>query len=548
MADILEVLKSTFMEFISTTDYAMSYNQVRFFVFLLVFLSVYFLLFPKILKKIWILIGNIFFCIFSGWAGLVIMFGTAVVVYITSLLIELIYKKAEKNIEGLELSPKEKVTFMAKYKKRAKLLLWLAMIIILGIWIYVKVYKFKGVPSVVSFEQWTAGMGIIVPLGISYYTLSAVGYLADIYWRKAKATRNFLDLLVVMTYFPHIMQGPISKYDKLLKQMADIPKFDYVRVCEGLQLILWGIIKKIVIADRLIIYTQAVFGDLRSFGGVEVLIAVLFSGMQLYADFSGCMDIVMGVSQTMGIQLEANFRQPFFSKTASEFWTRWHMTLSAWTKAYIYLPIAMSPRFMKLIRNVKKNKMKWLSSFINSFVPLIAVWLFTGLWHGTGTDYVMWGMYWCALMTISKETSFICNKIGQLLHIDTTKNYFRYWQYIRTYIIFVVGKCFTAAGGIEGFFAIWKSMLSEHKLWVLIDDSLFTHGLDRKDFYIAVIGIVVILLIDLAHEKGAKIRKSIAEVPLPVRWSIYIAAIIAVVVFGWYGPGFDASSFAYGEY
>ena len=204
MADILQILKSTFFEFISTTDYAMSYNQVRFFIFLLVFLTVYFLLMHKTLKKVWILVGNIFFCIFSGWAGLVVVFGTAVIVYIISLLIELVYKKAEKDKEGLELSPKEKVAFMAKYKKRAKWLLWFALIFILGIWIYVKVCKFKGLPSVVSFEQWTSGMGIIVPLGISYYTLSAVGYLADNYCRKAKAVHNFLDLLVAMTYF-HIL-------------------------------------------------------------------------------------------------------------------------------------------------------------------------------------------------------------------------------------------------------------------------------------------------------------------------------------------------------
>ena len=294
-------------------------------------------------------------------------------------------------------------------------------------------------------------------------------------------------------------------------------------------------------------YTQAVFGNLPEYGGVEVVIAVLFSGIQLYADFSGCMDIVIGVSQIMGIQLESNFRQPFFSKTASEFWTRWHMTLSAWTKAYIYLPIAMSPNFMKLIKNLKKLKLKWLSSFINSFVPLIAVWLFTGLWHGTGTDYIMWGMYWCAMMTISNETSFIVDKLGKLLHIDTTKNYFRYWQYIRTYIIFVIGKCFTAAGGLTGFIAIWKSILSEHKLWVLFNESLFQHGLDRKDFYIAVVGIIVILLVDLAHEKGAKIREAIAEVPLPVRWCIYGSNYNCCCV--WYvWSGFDASSFAYGEY
>lgn len=545
---LLHRLWDLFTEMLSTTEYAMSYNQGRFLLFFIAFFGIFFLVKFKSIRKVWILLGNIFFCIFAGWTGLTIVFGTAVIVYITSLLMEGVYYKYEKAREGIDLKPKEQVAFLAKYKKKAKIFLWLSLILILGLWIYIKFGKFIGMPTVNSFSLMFSGKGIIVPLGISYYTLSAVGYLADVYWRKTKPVHNFLDLLVVMTYFPHIIQGPISKYDKLLKQISNIPKFDYDRVCFGLQRMLWGYIKKMVIADRLIVYTSAVFGNLDNFAGIEVLLAILFSGMQLYADFSGCMDIVIGASQVIGIQLEENFRQPFFSKTASEFWTRWHMTLSAWTKAYIYLPIAMSPRFMKLVKALRKKKLKWLSAFINSFVPLISVWIFTGLWHGTGTDYLMWGLYWCAMMTISNETSFIMKKIGNILHIDETKYYFRYWQYIRTYVIFVIGKCFTAAGGIAGFVTIFRRMFAEHRLWVLLDQSIFKHGLDRRDFYIAVVGIIVILLVDLAHEKGAKIREAIAAVPLPVRWSIYIAAIVVVSVLSIYGPGFDASGFAYGEY
>ncbi len=545
---LLQRLWDLFTEMLSTTEYAMSYNQIRFLVFLAVFFTVFFLVKFKPIRKVWILIGNIFFYILSGKAALFIILGTALIVYITSLLMGMVYKRYEKAKEGIELKPKEQVAFLGKYKRITKIFLWLALVLILGLWIYVKIGKFKGMPSVDSFKQWFTGMGIIVPLGISYYTLSAVGYLADIYWRKTKPTYNFLNLLVVMTYFPHIVQGPISKYDKLLKQINNIPKFDYTRVCFGLQRMLWGYIKKMVIADRLIIYTDAVFGNLANYAGVEVFLAVVFSGMQLYADFSGCMDIVIGASQVIGIEMEENFRQPFFAKSATEFWTRWHMTLSGWTKSYIYLPIAMSPKFMKLVRTLKKKKLKWLSSFINSFIPLVSVWIFTGLWHGTGVDYLMWGLYWCAMMTLSNETSFIMKKVGKVLRIDETKNYFRYWQYIRTYAIFVIGKCFTAAGGLAGFVAIWRSMFAEHRLWVLFDESLFTHGLDRRDFYIAVIGMLIMLLIDLAHEKGAKIREAIAAIPLPVRWCIYITAIVVVAVLAIYGPGFDASGFAYGEY
>lgn len=546
--EFLEKIKSLLSLVLTSTEYAMSYNQVRFIVFLGVFFVIYFLLANKVLRKYWILAGNFVFCLFSGWSGLVIVIGTAVIVYICSIFMGKIYEGYESEIDGKELKPKEKLEVLTKYKKKTRIFIWISLLLIIGLWVYVKIGKFVGMPSVVSFGDMFSGAGIIVPLGISYYTLSAVGYLLDIFWRKAKPEKNFINLLVAMTYFPHIVQGPISKYDKLLQQFSNIPKLDYTRVCNGLQLMLWGYLKKMVIADRLIVYTQAVFADLGSFGGIEVFLAVIMSGIQLYADFSGCMDIVIGIAEVMGIELDRNFRQPFFSKSASEFWTRWHMTLSAWTKSYIYLPIAMSPKFMKTVRNLKKKNKKWLSSFINSFVPLISVWLFTGLWHGTGTDYIMWGMYWCALMTISNETSGLVAKISDWLKIDRSKHYFRYWQYIRTYFIFSVGKCFTAAGGLAGFVLIFQRMFSSHKLWVLFDESLFTHGLDRKDFYIALVGILVILLVDWAHEAGIKIRQFIAEIPLPVRWVIYLTVIFIVIIYGVYGPGFDASGFAYGEY
>ena len=544
----VEIIRSSLEALLLSTSYAMSYNQIRFMLFLVGFLCVYFLIRHNSVKKVWILLGNIFFCIFSGWAGLVIVFGTAIIVYVCSLRMERIYEKHDKALKETTLKPKEKVAFLAPYKRKARAYLILALVAIIGIWVYVKIGKFMGMASVVSFSEWAEGLGIIVPLGMSYYTLSVVGYLLDVFWRKTKPVHNFLDILIAMTYFPHIVQGPISKYDKLLAQISNIPKFDYDRVCYGLQLMMWGYIKKMIIADRLIIYTQAIFGDIYCYGGVEVLLAVLLSGVQLYADFSGCMDIVSGISSAMCIELDTNFRQPFFSRDAAEFWTRWHMTLSAWTKAYIFLPIAMNPNFMKLVRNTKKKHGARLSSFINSFVPLISVWLFTGLWHGTGVDYIAWGLYWCAMMTISKETSFIWKKLIEVLHIDTDKNLYVFWQCFRTYLIFAIGKCFTAVDGLSGFVLIFKRMFSSHKLWVLFDNSLYNHGLERKDFYIAIIGLVVMLVVDILHERNVHIRKTIAGIPLPIRWIVYISAILLIMIFGIYGPGFNAKNFAYGAF
>lgn len=538
-------LKEALLFYFKTGTSGMSYNQLLFFVFLAIFLFVYFILGKSPLKKYWILIGNLFFWLWSGVGGIVIAVFTSVVTYIASRCIEKVYIGYEKDREGKELKPKEEVQFLASYKKKAAVYLYIAMAAIIGIWVFVKAGKFIGLPSVPSFTEMVRTKGIIVPLGISYYTLSAVGYLLDLYWRKAKPVHNYFNLLIVMTYFPHIIQGPISKYSKLLPQFDNIPKFDYNRLCRGLQLMLWGLVKKMIVADRLIIYTGEVFGNLDKHAGAEVFLAVILSGIQLYADFGGCMDIVMGISSAMGIELDRNFNQPFFSRTSSEFWTRWHMTLNAWTKEYIFLPIAMNPKFMKMVRTAKKKHGERLSSFLNSFVPLVTVWIFTGLWHGTGVDYLLWGLYWCLLMTISKETQAIRDKVTSKLRFDQAKWYRCFVQICCTYAMFVVGKCFTAANGLPGFIKIFQRMFADINIMGFFNGKAYKSGLDFPDFVVAFIFVLIMLAVDIAHEKKVNIREKIAGWILPARWFVYITAVILIVVFGMYGDEFVASDFIY---
>ena len=524
----------------------MEYNSALFFVFLFLFLCVYFVIRNPKIKKRWILVGNLGFYLWSGWAALAIVGATSAVIFWAAGRIGKVYRGFEEERQGL--SPKEQAALLGNYKKRAKKYLLGALTFTLGIWIFVKIGRLAGFEQVKTFGEVLKEKGIIVPLGISYYSLSAVGYILDVYWRKAKAERNFLDLFTAMTYFPHIVQGPISKYGDLLQQMKELPPFQYGRVCLGLQLMLWGYIKKMIVADRLVLYTSAVFGAPADFAGVEIFLAVILCVLQLYADFSGCMDIVRGISQAMGIELAENFRQPLFAGSAQEFWARWHITLGAWSKEYIYLPIAMNPRFARLTSRMKKGGKRWLSSFIKAFCPLLAVWLFTGLWHGTGIDYLVWGLYWCGLMTVSKEAKPLFDRLIKLLKIDTGTKAYGTFRALRTYLLFAAGRMFTAAGGLAGCALLWRRMFAQSRLWALFDGSLYAHGLDQKDFYIAAFGVILILFIDLLHERGVAVRERIGRQKLFVRWVFYYGALVSLLILGIYGPGFDAASFVYGAF
>ncbi len=281
---------------------------------------------------------------------------------------------------------------------------------------------------------------------------------------------------------------------------------------------------------------------------MEIGLAILLSAVQLYADFGGCMDIVRGISQVIGIELSLNFKQPFFATNVQAFWARWHITLGAFTKEYLYLPIVMHPKFSRWMKKLKKDNKVWLSSFLKAFCPLMAVWLFTGLWHGTGADYLVWGLYWCLLMTLSKEAKPITDKFLIALHINPKTKAYQCWSALRTGLLFAVGRTITITGSLAGCTVVWKQLFAEHRFWVLFDGSLYTHGLEWLHFIVAIVFMVAMLVVDVIHEKGIKIRALIAKQKLPLRWVVYYGAIIALIVFGMYGPGLTATSFVYGAF
>ncbi len=525
----------------------MSYTSIVFVCLAFLLLGVLFLLRNQTAKMVCILLASLGFYAWSGGtAGLCIILLTALIVYVISRRMETIYTKYDS--EKVSLSKKEAASILKGYKKRARRYLYLALLLTVGVWIYVKVGRLYVNETAETFRDWFLGKGILVPLGISYYTLSSVGYLLDIYWRRVKPEHNFLYLLTAISYFPHIVQGPIARYDQLIRKLRDIPKFEYKRVCFGLQLAVWGYIKKIVIADRLAMYTGTIFASPGDFAGIEILLAVVLSVIELYADFSGCMDIVGGISQAIGIDLTVNFKQPFFAKSASEFWRRWHITLGDWTRDYIYVPITVNAKYRRFFRDLSKKVGSYLGQLLSILSPMLLVWLFTGLWHGTGWDYIVWGLYWFVLIIISIAARPLCDKICSSLKINRERKYWKAFQCIRTSIYFGIGRMFTVAGGLAGCGVLWRRLFSEARLWTLFDGSLYTHGLDQKDFYVALVGIILMLLVDIWHEGGTKIRETIAAQPLPIRWVIYIGALVTIAVFGIYGSGYDAASFIYGAF
>ncbi len=523
----------------------MSYNTVGFIFFLTIFLVFYWLM-PKVKQRqAIILIGNLIFYWFAGWECLLLVLFTSLIVYGASRLMERVYSGFAAEKEAL--SPKERAVLFAKYKKRCLKFILLGGVLVLGILVYVKVGRLLQWPEAESFAMLFQVRSVLVPLGISYYTFSSIGYLLDIYWNKGKCEHNYFKLLMCITYFPIIVQGPIMRYDKLIQQFDVLPDFEYQRVCYGIQLMLWGYFKKLVIADRVTQYTVPLFSDVGSYAGAELVVAVLLDVVQIYADFSGCMDIVRGAAQAMGVTLDLNFKQPFFSRSAAEFWRRWHVTLGAWFKDYVYMPIAMNPHFMKWTMKVRQSCGARTGQVVSTAIPLMIVWLLTGLWHGTGADYVAWGFYWGILIILGTVLAPEFKKMTAFFKIDTDTFGWHLFQMVRTFGLFCGGRMLTATGSLEGFVQLVKQILRNAKLWVLTDDTIYQHGLDEKEFHVIIVGVVMMWAVDMLQQK-MPIRETLAKQPLVFRWLIYLSAVVLIFVYGMYGAQFDASSFVYGAF
>lgn len=502
-----------FIDFIQSLYSKLAFTSFLFFCLLALTFALYFLV-PFKARKFVLLVASIGFYATWGIAQFVFVTVAAVTAWGGALAVSAV---------------------QTRQAKRA--LLWLSIAILIIMLVYVKIGKI-----------FLDAKSLVIPLGISYYTFSVIGYLADVYRGKEKAERNILHFLLYMLYFPHILQGPIPRHERLAPQLIEGHAFDYKAFCFGIQRAIWGLFKKLVIADRFSVITSTVFGpDFMNYSGQVYVFALLCSVFVMYCDFSGCMDIAIGVSESFGIKLDENFRRPFYSRTAGEFWRRWHITLGTWFTDYIFMPF-MTPTFVKFCGKTKKIFGKKFSKSIMMVIPLGVVWLLTGLWHGTGKHFIVWGAYWWIIVSIENVFEPEFKKIRKKLKIQQDSPWFARFQIFRTFIFFIGSRGISGLGGIGISKHVLKSILTEWNPWIWFDKTVYSLGLDAPNLWAGIVAIFILWKMSSLQEHGVHILEKIAEFPLPVRWAVYLGGIFSVLIFGWYGPGFDASNFIYMQF
>ncbi len=527
----------------------MSITSLSFILFAAVLCLCYFLL-PKKLQWVVLLAGSLYFYCNAGVQGLVYILLTATSAYAGALALSGLSKRQKAFLKANKdkLSKEEKAALKQSHKRNRRLLLTAVLVLNFGLLCFFKYFHFaleqlNALLGLAGLSQIEDSFRFLMPLGISFYTFQTMGYVVDVYWEKSEPQRNWAKLLLFVSFFPQILQGPIHSYKHLQAELFTGHSFSYDRFVSGIQRMLWGFFKKLVIADMLAPFVNAVFANYESYVGVAVALGALFYAVQIYADFSGYMDIVCGLCEILGIRLVENFDCPYFSKSIAEYWRRWHISLGEWFKTYLYYPVAVS----SWAKNLGKKGLKRLGASFGKTIPatlaLVLVWFTTGFWHGASWSYIAWGGINGAFIIVSLWLEPVYTRVNAKLRLTDSNRLWQLFRILRTFCLVTFIKVLPEVGTLSDGIGLWKQVFTSRIIpdrWI----DWFPYGANEIHITVVAVGFLMMLIVD-----GIKMRQPprqwLNRRPFLVRFVIYFVLIATILVFGCYGKGYDPQDFMY---
>ena len=482
----------------------MLFNSFGFLVFFPIVVCVYFLI-PEKMRYLWLLaVSYYFYMCWNAEYALLLLFSTAVT-YFGALAVERF--QAKKVFLAMTVCANLAVLFVFKYFDFA-------------------LDNLNEILTGLHMTPVTPGFGLLLPVGISFYTFQALGYTIDVYRKEIRAEKNFLRYALFVSFFPQLVAGPIERSKNLLEQLKTGKRFDYMRMRKGLIIMLWGYFLKLVIADRAAIFVNAVYGDTDLYGGMYLFVASLLFAVQIYCDFAGYSTIARGAAMVMGFRLTENFEAPYFAKSVAEFWRRWHISLSGWFRDYLYIPLG-------------GNRKGTLRKYLN----LMLVFLASGLWHGAAWNYVVWGG-----LNGAYQVAGGCLRAWREKWNWSRKKGLKDGHPVITFILIDFSWIFFRADNVQSAFENIGSILTMRNFDILTNGELFTLGLNRYHFLFLLFAIFLLWTADFFRYKNVDIFTWIEERNVAVRYGIYLCLFCMVVLFGIYGVGYEASQFIYFQF
>lgn len=506
----------------------MSIVSLKFFMFIAATLLIYYICMPK-QRWIVLLVASVgFFLAVSSLALLLVFLAMVMVTWGAGLSISrLTTDEAKKTIAGFTIALL--ATVLIFYKENV---------------FFINIFN----ASMALFQS-SGFLRIpdwIAPLGISYYTLILIGYILDLSWGTIQEPqKNPLKLLLFAGYFPQMTSGPFCRYNDMAPSLWSGKRFQIKSLFMGAQRIVWGLFKKLVIADRLAVPVSSVF-DNGGHTGLIAILGVFAYVLQIYMDFSSCMDIVLGVSELFGISLAENFQRPFFSTSLSELWRKWHITLGLWLKDYVLYPVLKS-RWMGAIRSAQKIcSSKRAQKNIPTYIGMFITWFCVGFWHGGSWNYILGsGLFFFLMIVGGLLLKPVFKAAARALCLKTESFFWRLVGMTRTFLLFAFSISFGRAGSVRKAFELWRSAIVDFDLTVLADRSRLNVGLSLMDLGIAVAGLLVVFTVSLIQEKHGSIRVLLQRKSVLLCWALPVVLLIAVLALGKFD---QVTYFMYGNF
>ena len=511
----------------------MSFTSVEFILLVTAAVVLYYLV-PKRFQWIVLLAANYIFYLCGGVLLTGYLLAATVCTYAAGLALERLNAKKGQLDKNL-------------WKRRKKSVAAAALIFNFGM-----LYVVKYLDGTLEVLSQIAGrpvtqINILVPLGISYYIFQSCGYVIDCYRGKYAVEHNIGHYALFVSFFPQMVQGPISRFDQLAPQLTAERKLCWDDLQIGIQLALWGYFKKIVIADRAAVLVNNVIMENCPYGGAVIALGILFYCIQLYCDFSGGIDITRGVARMFGIDMTLNFRRPLFSTSLTDYWRRCNITLGAWMRAYGFYPLAFSKPFGKLGKWARKHFKGMMGKICATSTATFIVYLIIGIWHGANFRYIAFGLWNGILITASllMERRFLSWK--EKLHINDKSTGWRIFMTVRTFGLVFIGRYFTRAPRLKTVFTLLGTTVL-HPHFSEFTSVVPTLGLGISDFIIIFVGILIVHGVEFFEERGTDVQTWLNERPALMQLTVLTVSLVVLLLFGIFRAGYISSEFIYKQF
>ena len=493
----------------------MLFNSLEYLLFFVAAAGVNYLL-PKRARNLWLLLASYAFYACYNVAYAALLAGVTLTTWGCSLMIQ----------RGVDAGAEDK----SPLKK------WVALAVVVNM-LLLCFFKYTGflmenVLRLVGRDvQNAAFLNIIMPVGISFYIFQAVGYVVDVYRQKVKAEKNIVNYALFVSFFPQLASGPIGRATSLLPQIKAPRAFDVERVRRGLLEFCWGAFLKLMIADRAAVLVNTVYASHTKYAGLVLLVAAVCYSFQIYCDFASYSYMAVGCGRVLGFDMIQNFNTPYFALSITDFWRRWHISLSSWFRDYLYIPLGGSRR-----------------GAVRKHLNTVIVFLVSGLWHGANWTYVIWGALNGVFQVIGNATKPLRMKICRALHCDPDSFGNRVLRIVFTFLLVTVTWVFFRAESLTQAAEILTRIVTDFRPWALWRGTLLKLGLSAAEITVMCLSLLVLLGVSLAKASGKDVIGALLRQGILFRWTVYLLLTFAILIFGRYGAGFDASSFIYFQF